>query len=179
MFYGEIKKFDIADGEGVRVSVFVSGCKNHCKGCFQSQTWDFNYGKEFTIDTVNEVLEALAKPFVQGLTILGGEPFEVENQPDVLELIQIVRAKFPQKDIWCFTGYVLETDLLPDYGRRHTQWTDEILHSIDVLVDGPFIEEKKDLQLAFRGSSNQRIIKMKDFWAEREKAKGLPGQAGQ
>ncbi len=155
MFYGQIKKFDIADGEGVRVSVFVSGCKNACKGCFQPETWDFGYGKEFTIDTVNEVLEALAKPFIQGLSILGGEPFEVENQPDVLELIQIVRAKFPKKDI-C------------DYGRRHTGHTLEILRSIDVLVDGPFIEEKKDLQLAFRGSSNQRIIKMKDFWAERD-----------
>ncbi len=113
-------------------------------------------------------MEALAKPFIQGLSILGGEPFEVENQPDVLELIQIVRAKFPKKDIWCWTGYVLESDLLPDYGRRHTGHTLEILRSIDVLVDGPFIEEKKDLQLAFRGSSNQRIIKMKDFWAERD-----------
>ena len=150
------------------MSVFVSGCKNACKGCFQPETWDFGYGKEFTIDTVNEVLEALDRPFIQGLSILGGEPFEVENQPDVLELIQIVRAKFPQKDIWCWTGYVLESDLLPDYGRRHTGHTLEILRSIDVLVDGPFIEEKKDLQLAFRGSSNQRIIKMKDFWAERD-----------
>ncbi|MCR5046411.1 MAG: anaerobic ribonucleoside-triphosphate reductase activating protein [Treponema sp.] len=168
MFYGGIKKFDIADGEGVRVSVFVSGCRNACKGCFQPQTWDFNYGKEFTSDTVDEILEALAKPFIQGLTILGGEPFEPENQPEVLELIQIVRKKFPQKDIWCWTGYVLETDLLPDYGRRHTEFTEEILRSIDVLVDGPFIEEKKDLQLAFRGSSNQRIIKMKEFFAKKD-----------
>ncbi len=170
MFYGQIKKFDIADGEGVRVSVFVSGCKNACKGCFQPQTWDFSYGKEFGLDALNELLEALDKPFIQGLSILGGEPFEIENQPDVLDLIQTVRAKFPNKDIWCWTGYVLESDLFPDYGRRHTEHTEQILRSIDVLVDGPFIEEKKDLQLAFRGSSNQRIIRMKDFWERKEEA---------
>lgn len=165
MNYCRIKKIDIADGEGVRVSLFVSGCRNRCKGCFQPDTWNFDYGSKFKQDTIQEILEALEKPFIQGLTVLGGEPFEEENQPCVLELVQKVRTAFPKKDIWCYTGYILEKDLIPENGRKHTPSTLPLLHKIDVLVDGPFILEEKDLSLQFRGSSNQRIIKMKDFFA--------------
>ncbi len=158
MFYGNIKKIDIADGLGVRVSLFVSGCRNHCKGCFQPETWNFNYGREFTRETVNEVLDAMGQPFIRGLTVLGGEPFEEENQACVLDLLSRVKAAFPQKDIWLYTGYVLDKDLLPPDGSKHTEYTLPILKLVDVLVDGPFILEKKDLSLEFRGSSNQRII---------------------
>ena len=147
MFYGEIKKFDIADGEGVRVSVFVSGCKNACKGCFQPQTWDFSYGKEFGLDALNEVLEALDKPFIQGLSILGGDPMEPENQAALLPFLYRFRTVFPDKDIWLYTGYDYET--LTD---------SPLLPLIDVIVDGKYSEEERDVSLAFRGSRNQRII---------------------
>ena len=165
MNYGAIKKIDIANGDGVRVSLFVSGCKNHCKGCFQSETWDFNYGKKFDEDALQEILDALSKPFIQGLTILGGEPFEVENQPCVRALLERVKSAFPQKDVWYYTGYILETDLLAENGCRHTEHTEAILHMVDFLVDGPFILEQKDLSLKFRGSKNQRIINMNEFFA--------------
>ncbi len=162
MRYGAIKKYDIADGEGVRVSLFVSGCRNCCKGCFQPETWDFCYGKEFDWQAEDEIVEALEPDFISGLSILGGEPFEEENQIVLTPFLRRVREKFPQKNIWCYTGYVYDKDLQLG-GRKHIDCTDEMLSYIDVLVDGPFVEELKDISLAFRGSSNQRILVLKDL----------------
>ena len=161
MYYGNIKKFDIADGEGVRVSLFVSGCTNHCKNCFQPETWDFKYGNPYTEETEQEILDALNSPNIQGLTLLGGEPFEPENQRELVKLLRRVKTELPAKDIWCYTGFVYDKDLVED-GRKHCEVTDEMLSYLDVLVDGPFIEEKKDIRLRFRGSSNQRVLNMKE-----------------
>ncbi len=161
MYYGAIKKTDVADGEGVRVSLFVSGCRNCCKGCFQKETWDFLYGKEFTKETEDEILRALEPDYIAGLTVLGGEPFEEENQRDILPFLRRVKKVFPHKTIWCYTGYVYEADLLSG-GRKHCEATDEMLSLIDVLIDGPFIEEERDITLAFRGSRNQRILYLKN-----------------
>lgn len=157
MNYGTIKKYDVADGPGVRVSLFVSGCTHHCKGCFNPETWDFNFGKPFDSDVINEILEALQPSYIRGFTILGGEPFEYKNQLGVLPLLKEIRTRYPDKDIWCYTGYDFEKDLL---GEMAKQWpeTYEMLSLIDILVDGEFVEAKKDLALRFRGSSNQRII---------------------
>ncbi len=160
MFYGEIKKFDIADGLGVRVSLFVSGCRNKCKNCFNEVTWDFSYGKEFTLSTVNEIIEALSSDFVAGLTILGGEPFEIENQQAVLDLIKIVREKLPNKTIWIYSGFVYEELIGTIKSRASSSTALEILDNVDVLVDGKFVEELKDLTLHYHGSSNQRVIDM-------------------
>ncbi|MBR1639395.1 MAG: anaerobic ribonucleoside-triphosphate reductase activating protein [Treponema sp.] len=160
MNYGNIKKTDIADGEGVRVTLFVSGCRIHCPGCFQPQTWDFNFGQEFTEATENEILEALKPSYIAGLTVLGGEPFEPENQAVLAPFLERVRAAYPKKNIWCYSGYVYEKDLLAG-GSRHTEYTDRMLACIDVLVDGPFIEAQKNLMLSFRGSENQRILRLK------------------
>lgn len=157
MKYGEIKKYDIANGEGVRVSLFVSGCTHHCKGCFNEETWDFNYGKPFTEETEQEILTALSPYYINGLSILGGEPFERQNQKVLLPFLKKVRNAYPKKNIWCYTGYYFDTELLTD-SRARCEYTDEMLHCIDVLVDGRYIEELKDISLAFRGSSNQRII---------------------
>lgn len=159
--YGEIKKIDIANGLGIRVSLFVSGCRNHCKGCFNECTWDFSYGKEFTSETENEILELLSQKFINGLTVLGGEPFEEENQKVLAPFLEKVKQTFPQKNIWCYTGYIYDKDLKPSSGRKHTEYTQRMLDTIDVLVDGPFIEELKDITLNFRGSSNQRILYLK------------------
>lgn len=159
MNYGEIKKFDIANGNGVRVSLFVSGCTNCCPGCFQPQTWDFSFGKPYTSQTESEILKALEPPFIEGLTILGGDPFELANQEQVARLVSRVRQELPDKDIWVYTGYILDQHLL-EGGSRHTPWTDTILEQIDVLIDGPFVQALKNLNLAFRGSSNQRLIDM-------------------
>lgn len=160
MNYGAIKKFDIADGEGVRVSLFVSGCRNCCKGCFQPETWDFCYGQPFTTQVQEEILLALEPDYINGLTVLGGEPFEEENQAVLTPFLSMVRKRFPNKTIWCYTGYIYDSDLMPG-GKKHTEFTDEMLSYIDVLVDGPFIESKKDISLQFRGSSNQRILHLK------------------
>lgn len=157
MYYGEIKKCDIANGEGVRVSLFVSGCTHHCKGCFNPETWDFNYGKEFDEDAENEIFEELELSYINGLTLLGGEPMEPKNQEALLPFIRKVHERYPRKDIWCYTGYISDKDLTPG-GRAYTKDTEELLSYIDVLVDGPFVEELKDITLTFRGSSNQRII---------------------
>lgn len=157
MNYGEIKKSDIANGLGVRVSLFVSGCTNHCQGCFQPETWNFSYGQPFTRETEESLLNALRLPYIQGLTLLGGDPFEISNQEALAPFLKRVRKELPNKDIWCYTGYVLDQDLL-DGGRRHTPWTNDMLSAIDVLVDGPFVQDLKDLTLKFRGSSNQRLI---------------------
>ena len=164
MHYGRLNKLDIANGIGVRVTLFVSGCRNHCKNCFQPETWNFNYGKPYTKQTENEIIEALSQPYINGLTLLGGEPFEPENQSTVLDLILKVKEKLPQKTIWCYTGYTLEK-LLQDGFHCRTEYTDKILNQIDVLIDGKFDENLKDISLKFRSYSNQRIIDMKK-WRE-------------
>lgn len=162
MFYGAIKKFDVADGEGVRTSLFVSGCRNCCPGCFQPQTWDFNFGNEFTEETQAEIIEALKPSHIQGFSLLGGEPFEPENQKVLAPFLKKLKEIFPQKDIWCWTGYIFEKDLQPGGKRYIPECTDLMLSCIDVLVDGPFIQEKKNLMLRFRGSENQRLLHLKD-----------------
>ena len=146
MYYGNIKKNDIANGKGVRVTLFVSGCTNHCKNCFQPETWNFDYGKPYTKATEDEVIEALKPGHIAGLTLLGGEPFEPENQRELVKLLRRVRKELPEKNIWSFTGFILDQDLL-DGGRKHCEVTDEMLSLLDVLVDGPFKEEEKDLML--------------------------------
>ena len=158
MYYGNLKKCDIANGVGVRVTLFVSGCTNHCPDCFQPQTWDFHYGKPFTDDTRAEIFAELDKPYINGLTVLGGEPFEPENQRDLLPLLQEVRRRYPDKSIWCFTGFRLEDELLRDGSRPRCQATDRLLSCIDVLVDGRFVAAEKDISLQFRGSRNQRVL---------------------
>lgn len=161
MNYCEIKNCDIANGEGIRVSLFVSGCTHHCKGCFNKETWDFNYGEEFTKETEDKILEMLSRSYINGLTLLGGEPFEVQNQRILYPFLKRVKEKYPDKNIWCYTGYTYETDLLGD-SRARCECTDGMLEMIDVLVDGEFKEELKDITLKFRGSSNQRIINLKN-----------------
>lgn len=167
MYYGNIKWLSIENGDGVRVSLFVSGCRNKCKHCFSQCTWDFNYGQVFTNETLKSLLNGLKMPYIQGLTILGGEPLEPENQKTVLEIIKAVKTTYPDKDIWLYTGFVLQEDkTIKDpinkdiQNRGNTPYLHEILNLIDVLVDGRFEEDKKDISLKFRGSSNQRIIKM-------------------
>ena len=160
MYYGELKKCDIANGIGVRVTLFVSGCTNRCPGCFQPQTWDFRYGKPFTDETKEEIFAELDKSYVDGLTLLGGEPFEPENQRTLLPLLREVRQKYPGKTVWCFTGFRLDDELLCQGSHPRCEATDDMLACIDVLVDGRFREELKDISLQFRGSRNQRIIDM-------------------
>lgn len=157
MNYASIKNCDIANGPGVRVSLFVSGCTHHCKGCFNEIAWDFDYGQPFTQETIDSILQMLAPDYVRGLTLLGGEPFEPQNQPAIVELLRQVKAKYPQKSIWSFSGYLFDRDILP--GKLgDPAITREFLSYLDVLVDGPFIESKKNLSLRFRGSENQRLI---------------------
>ena len=160
MNYATIKNCDIANGPGVRVSLFVSGCTHRCKGCFNEVAWDFNYGNPFTQDTVDEILNMLSPNYVKGITLLGGEPFEPENQPAILDLLRQIKKKYPHKSVWAFSGYLFDKDIL---AGRLGPWeiTEEYLSYVDVLVDGPFVEGKKDLSLRFRGSSNQRIIDVK------------------
>ena len=160
MHYGELKKCDIANGIGVRVTLFVSGCTNHCPDCFQPQTWDFDYGKSFTDETKAEIFAELDKPFINGLTVLGGEPFEPRNQRELLPLLREVREKYPDKTIWCFTGFRLDDELLRDGSYPRCEATDGMLACINVLVDGRFVKELKDISLQFRGSRNQRVIDM-------------------
>jgi anaerobic ribonucleoside-triphosphate reductase activating protein len=165
MYYGNIKNYDIADGEGVRVTLFVSGCTNHCKDCFQPQTWDFCYGKKYTEETEAEIMRLLANPNISGFTVLGGEPFEPENQKELVKLLKHIRETYPAMNIWSYTGFVYEKDLQAGQ-RKHTEVTDEMLSYLDVLVDGPFIAEKKNISLYFRGSENQRVIDMKKTRSE-------------
>ena len=157
MKYADIKTADVANGKGVRVSLFVSGCNHHCKGCFNSQAWDFNYGKDFTENEIEQILEELNHSYVAGLSILGGEPLEHVNQQGLLPLVKKVKEKFPEKNIWCYTGYTFDKDVTKNMFEN---WPDtrELMKYIDVIVDGKFEEENKDLNLKFRGSSNQRII---------------------
>lgn len=159
MYYGEIKKNDIANGEGVRVTLFVSGCTNRCKGCFQPETWDFDYGKPFTPETENEIIKALEPSYINGLTLLGGDPFEPRNQRDLLPFVKKIRSQYPNKTIWAFSGFTYD-ELTKDGSYCRCTETDELLGLLDILVDGRFVEELKDISLVFRGSSNQRIIDM-------------------
>lgn len=161
MNYGNIKECDIADGPGVRVSLFVSGCRHHCKGCFNEETWDFGFGTPYTQETEDKIISLLAPDYIQGLTLLGGEPFEPENQQELVKLLRRVRKEYPQKDIWSYSGYLLDKDL-KEGGRAYTDVTEEMLSYLDVLVDGPFIEGQRDITLKFRGSRNQRIIKLEN-----------------
>ena len=163
MYYANIKDVDVADGPGVRVSLFVSGCRHHCKDCFNSIAWDFSYGKPFTAETEQQILDLLKPDYIQGFTLLGGEPFEPENQRVLVKLLKKIRETYPKKDIWCYTGYTYEKDLLgggiSSTGvDARTEVTDDMLACIDCLVDGEFVAEKKDTTLLFRGSSNQRLI---------------------
>ena len=157
MYYGEIKKCDIANGEGVRVSLFVSGCTHHCPGCFNQDTWDFDYGKEYTQETEDEILKALSPGYINGLSLLGGEPFEPQNQEVLVRLLRKVKEQYPEKNIWCYSGYLFDKELLSE-SRARCEYTDEMLSMLDVLVDGRFVEALKDIRLVFRGSSNQRVI---------------------
>lgn len=160
MYYGTIKNCDIANGTGVRVTLFVSGCRNRCKNCFQPQTWDFNYGKQFTQETQEYILNLLNHDYISGLTVLGGEPFEPENQRELLPFLKRVKSEYPNKTIWCFSGFTFE-EMHTLGNRSRTEITDELLSYIDILVDGRFVEEQKDISLRFRGSRNQRIIDLK------------------
>lgn len=161
MNYASIRTCDIANGEGVRVSLFVSGCTHRCKGCFNEEAWDFDYGEPFTKKTENEILKALDDSFIDGLTLLGGEPMEPENQRVLVPFLRRFRKKFgDSKTLWVYSGCVLETQLKSD-SRWRTELTDEFLSMIDVLVDGPFVEDLKDISLKFRGSSNQRILRLR------------------
>ena len=157
MNYAAIKRRDIADGPGVRVSLFVSGCTHRCKGCFNEEAQDFAYGEPFTPEVEEALLEDLAPYYVDGLTLLGGEPFEPANQRALLPFVRRFKARFPGKDVWAYTGYVYETELLQP-SRARCEATDELLSLVDVLVDGEFVEEQKDITLLFRGSANQRLI---------------------
>ncbi len=160
MNYGAVKKLDIANGPGLRVSLFVSGCTHHCPGCFNPETWNFDYGRPFTQETEAELLSMLDSSYIDGLSLLGGEPFEPANQKGLLPLLRKVKSSYPEKTIWCYTGYTLEQDLL-NPSRARCQYTDEMLSLIDVLVDGEFVESKKNIRLKFRGSENQRVIDLK------------------
>jgi anaerobic ribonucleoside-triphosphate reductase activating protein len=157
MNYATIKTHDIANGPGVRVSLFVSGCTHHCKGCFNPETWNFNYGEPYTPEVEEQIMEALSPWYIRGLSLLGGEPFEPQNQPALVELVKKVKRLYPEKTIWCYSGYDYEKDIL---AGRLGDWdiTNELIRHIDVLVDGEFVEAKKDLSLRFRGSANQRVI---------------------
>ena len=168
MNYCELKKCDIANGEGVRTVLFVSGCTNHCEECFQPQTWNFHYGKPFTRAVEEEIIESLQPYYINGLTLLGGEPFEPVNQRELVPFLHRVRAACPQKTIWCFTGFTLDEELWRDGSYPRCEVTDEMLSLIDVLVDGRYVKSLKDISLRFRGSSNQRIIDMKQTLATGE-----------
>ena len=158
MHYGAIKDCDIANGEGVRVTLFVSGCTNHCENCFQPETWDFCYGRPFTEETEEELLRLLKRDYINGLTLLGGEPFEPENQRALVPFLRRVRAELPGKTIWAFSGFRLDDELLREGSYARCAVTGEMLALLDVLVDGRYVDRLKDISLRFRGSSNQRVI---------------------
>lgn len=165
MNYATIKWHDVSNGPGVRVSLYVSGCRNHCKNCFNPETWDFNYGKPFTEEVKKSIINGLRPPYIKGFTLLGGDPFEPENQLVLAPFLKRLRKEFPEKSFWCFTGYDYERDLLT--GKLgDAERVEEMLECLDVLVDGKFVEELKDLNLRFRGSSNQRIILLKPSLAQ-------------
>ena len=161
MNYCNIKYYDIANGEGVRTTLFVSGCTNHCEECFQPETWNFDFGELFTEEVEKKILDSLSPYYVNGLTLLGGEPFEPSNQRALIPFLKRVREAYPNKNIWCFTGFTLDGELWRDGSHPRCEVTDEMLSLIDVLVDGRFVRDLKDISLKFRGSSNQRIIDVK------------------
>lgn len=165
MNYMEIKKYDIANGPGVRVSLFVSGCTHHCKGCFNSEAWDFNAGKPFTNDTIEEIVEAIKPDYIKGFTLLGGEPFEPANQKALIPLLKRLREEKPSLSIWAFSGYLFDKQIMEIMAKKY-EWTTEFVNYLDVIVDGKFQEEEKDLSIIFRGSRNQRIIDVKKSLAE-------------
>ena len=160
MKYATIKYYDIANGTGVRTSLFVSGCTHRCRGCFNAVAWDFNYGDDFTQETIDQILKSVEPGYISGLSLLGGEPMEPDNQRALLPLLQQFKECYPGKDIWCYSGYTYETDLLDSKGRAHCEVTDELLSYIDILVDGEFDQERYDISLKFRGSSNQRVLQI-------------------
>ncbi|MDY6003805.1 MAG: anaerobic ribonucleoside-triphosphate reductase activating protein [Bacilli bacterium] len=166
MKYSAIKYCDVANGPGVRTTLFVSGCTHHCPGCFNKETWDFNHGELFTEEIENQILDSLKPDYIKGLTLLGGEPMEKENQRALLNLLRKTKKLYKDKNIWCFTGYLFE-DLLEN-GKQHIECTDEILSYIDVIVDGEFIESLKNLMLVFKGSSNQRTIDVQKSLKEKQ-----------
>lgn len=161
MNYANIKPFDVANGPGVRVSLFVSGCTHHCKGCFNEVAWDFKYGEEFTEQTIDRIVKDLDKDYIAGLSLLGGEPLEPINQKGLLPLVRKVKQLYPEKDIWCYTGYDFEKNIMADMYERLPE-TRELIQYIDILVDGKFVEELKNLNIRFRGSSNQRVIRVQE-----------------
>lgn len=173
MNYGEIKNFDIANGEGVRVSLFVSGCTHHCKNCFNKETWSFDYGEPFTGEVEDKIIAELAPSYINGLSLLGGEPFEPQNQQGLIPLLRRVKTELPDKNIWCYTGYLFDKDLLGE-SRARCEYTDEMLSYIDVLVDGEFVQELYSITLQFRGSSNQRIIDVKKSLKEGKVVEYIP-----
>ncbi len=161
MNYADIKQYDVANGPGVRVSLFVSGCTHHCKNCFNKVAWDFNYGKPFTEETINTIINYCKDEYVEGLTILGGEPFEPINQKGILPLVKRFKETYPEKSLWVFTGYDFEEDLLDKMYNNYPE-TKQLLSYIDIIVDGKFIEDLKNSNLRFKGSSNQRTIMVKE-----------------
>lgn len=167
MHYATIKYDDIANGSGIRTCLFVSGCTHACKGCFNKEAWSFKFGNEFTNEIENKIIESLEPGYVAGLSLLGGEPLEPENQRALVDFLELVKAKFPEKTIWCYTGYIFDTEL-SSQGRAYTEVTDRVLNCIDVMVDGKFIQEEYDISLRFRGSKNQRIIDVPKSITENE-----------
>ncbi len=167
MNYGEIKNCDIANGIGVRVSLFVSGCTHHCRGCFNAQTWDFNFGEPFTKEVEDKIIEYLKPDYINGITVLGGEPFEPSNQKELLPFLRRVKEECPGKTVWIYTGYLFDEELLKE-SRARCEYTDEILSMTDILVDGRFVEELKNIRLVFRGSENQRIIDVQQSLKEKK-----------
>ncbi len=160
MKYANIKYYDIANGLGVRTSLFVSGCTHRCKGCFNEEAWDFHYGEDFTDEIIEKLLDSCKPGYIAGLSLLGGEPMEPANQRALLKLLRRFKELYPDKNIWCFSGYTYESDILDPQGRAHCEVTDELLSYIDILVDGEFDQELYDISLKFRGSSNQRILQI-------------------
>lgn len=169
MKYAKIKKCDVANGPGVRVSLFVSGCNHHCKNCFNREAWDFNYGQEFTENEQNEIIDDLKPEYITGLSLLGGEPFERTNQEGLVPLVKKVKQTYPDKKIWCYTGFTFDKQILGEMiEKENREATKEMLNNIDYIVDGRFVEELKDPKLRFRGSSNQRIIDVKKSLEQKE-----------
>lgn len=161
MNYADIKQYDVANGPGIRISLFVSGCNHHCKGCFNQEAWDFNYGRPFTDETMDMIIDYLSSPHIAGLTLLGGEPMEPVNQKALLPLVKRVKETYPDKSIWCFTGFKFDEDIV-DKMYNSVPETKELLSYFDVMVDGKFVEELKNVSLIFKGSSNQRTIMVQE-----------------
>lgn len=169
MNYAKIKKCDVANGPGVRVSLFVSGCNHHCKNCFNREAWDFNYGNDFTDKEENQIIEDLKPDYITGLSLLGGEPFERQNQEGLAPLVKKVKQEYPDKKIWCYTGFTFDKQILGEMvGQENRETTKQMLENIDYIVDGRFVEELKNPSLKFKGSSNQRIIDVKKSLEQNE-----------